>query len=144
MSVTEKTIVERYSTGGELSTTYWEALADSRLLIPRCNACSTYFFTPRRWCPVCWSDDVEFTTSAGTGSIFAISELHTAFQGVSAEELPVPVVMVELDEGVRVAGRLAKDYMPAAVGDRVVMRFAADPATSLPQFVTVASDDEAS
>lgn len=134
------TLVDRYATGG-LSRQYWGALAEGRLVIPFCHDCAKHFFFPRRWCPTCWSDRVELVDSDGVGEIFAISELHTAFQGISKEELPVPVVLVSLDEGVVIPGRLAKVCMPAVVGDRVQLTFAPDPEVELPLFRTIATVD---
>jgi len=140
-TVGSENIVDLYATG-EQSIIYWTALSEGRLVLPRCFACETTFFFPRRWCPSCWSDDVRFVESLGSGTIYAVSELHTAFQGVTKEQLPVAVVIVELDEGIRIPGRLAKTSMPGAIGDRVVLRFAADPATELPCFVAASSDSQ--
>jgi uncharacterized OB-fold protein len=131
-------IVTRYATGAQ-SREFWQALADGQLLLPRCGSCEKVFFFPRKWCPSCWSDQVSFVPSPGTGEIFALSELHTAFQGVSPDELPVAVVLVELDEGVRLPGRLAKKSMPARIGDRVRLQFADEPALTLPEFVSESS-----
>jgi hypothetical protein len=128
-------IVDQYATGG-LSTEFWQGLATGRLLIPHCDSCQKAFFFPRKWCPFCWSDRVRFVESAGTGEIFAISELHTAFQGVAPEDLPVAVLLVELDEGVRLPGRLAKRCRPAKIGDRVKLQFSDQPESELPEFVS--------
>jgi uncharacterized OB-fold protein len=128
-------LVTRFATG-RLSAEFWQGLAEGRLLIPFCESCGRHFFFPRRWCPSCWSDRVRFDAVPGTGEIFAISELHTAFQGVTEKDLPVAIVLVQLDEGVRIPGRLARRSMPARIGDRVHIEFAVNPATSLPEFVT--------
>jgi hypothetical protein len=131
-----ETIVDRFAVG-ELSEIYYGGLAEGRLLIPHCLGCGRHFFFPRRWCPHCWSDRVEWVESPGIGRVFAVSELHTAFQGVSREELPVWIALVELEEDVRLPGRLARAGGPWSVGDQVRLQFAEDPATTLPQFVRI-------
>jgi hypothetical protein len=55
-------------------------------------------------CPVCHSVELRWTEAAGTGSVYSYALLdhprHPAFS------YPVPAVLVELDEGVRILSNL--------------------------------------
>src|SRR5215213_7375243 len=70
-----------------------------QLLINRCAGCGHWHHPPKPVCPACWSDAVEPTPVAGTGTIHLAVFLH---QGPPAQGVdyatPYPVVTVELDE----------------------------------------------
>ena len=130
--MTEPSIVDRYVTD-EVSKPFWSALAAGRLVLPKCGGCGSVFFHPRRFCPQCWSDDIEWVESTGTGTVFARSDVHVAFQDIDQAELPITVVLVDLDEGVRLPGRLRDTDV--RIGERVQLRFADEPMFELPRFV---------
>jgi uncharacterized OB-fold protein len=129
-----ETIEDRYATD-DVSHHFWGNLAAGRLVLPRCRRCRLFFFFPRRWCPNCWSDDIEWVTSPGTGTVFACSDVHLAFQGLTQAELPITVALIDLDEGVRLPGRLEASGGGIRIGDRVKLRFAPEPMFDLPRFV---------
>jgi uncharacterized protein len=134
--VSERSIEDRYVTD-EVSKPFWSALAAGHLVLPTCGRCGSVFFHPRRFCPQCWSDDIGWVESTGTGTVFARSEVHAAFQDIDPSELPITVVLVDLDEGVRLPGRLRD--ADAQIGDRVQLRFADEPMFELPRFVRTQS-----
>ncbi len=116
---------------------FWRACREGRLLLPRCRACETVFFYPRPACPACWSEELDWIESAGRGSIWSFSEVHVSFGGDAwKDELPYTVVIIELDEGVRLVSRLVD--APAdevEVGARVRVTFGAHtPEVTLPYF----------
>ena len=53
------------------SKAYWEAAAREELLLRRCTACGKHHFPPRHLCPKCWSDQLEWTKSAGQGVVYS-------------------------------------------------------------------------
>ncbi len=130
-------LVERFATD-EPSRAFWSELASGHLALPHCRDCHSYFFFPRRFCPSCRSSDIEWTRSAGQGTIFAWSEVHVAFQGLDSSELPVTVGLVDLDEGVRVPARFGRpgeeSTEPLRIGDRVSIRYGAEPSLDVPWF----------
>jgi hypothetical protein len=69
--------------------TFWDGTREQRLLIPHCRSCGRAFWYPRTTCPHCLSEDLEWTASAGTGEIHAVS--------VMARGTPYAVVLVDLD-----------------------------------------------
>jgi uncharacterized protein len=112
----------RPETGGTAAP-FWDALAEGRLVLPYCQACDQAFFYPRTCCPRCWSERVIWIDSPGRGVLYAASVVYLPFEGVDASEVPYGVGLVDLDEGVRVAGRLPLGDQQPVAGDRVVAVF---------------------
>lgn len=111
---------------------FWDGLAAGELRVPRCEACGQLFFYPRPICPRCWSEEVGWLAAGGGGTVYAVTTVHVPFD--PSLEVPYAVAIVDLDEGVRMPGRLAPAAAEVAVGDRVRVAFGADPALSLPTF----------
>jgi uncharacterized OB-fold protein len=116
------------------SEPFWAALAAGRLELPYCKSCDVPFFYPRRWCPKCWSEDIAWREVEGVGTVWALSKVHLAFQGISEDEIPYTVVLVDLDAGVRIPGRLQDEDGQVAISDRVRLEFSDEPARHLPVF----------
>jgi uncharacterized OB-fold protein len=114
------------------SQPFWDGLAAGELRLPYCRRCEEMFFYPRPFCPRCWSEDIVWRPAAGSGTVYAVTTVHVAFDPT----LPVPyaVALVDLDEGVRLPGRVEPNDAGVAVGDRVQLTFGADPAGTLPIF----------
>ncbi len=80
---------------------YWDAAKRHELLVRRCRACGRHHFYPRDFCPSCFSFDVEWVRASGRGAIYSFTVCHRAAQGFEAD-VPYNLVLVDLDEGVRV------------------------------------------
>jgi hypothetical protein len=93
---------------------YWQAADEGRLLIKRCSACGEYHHYPRDICPFCLSDATEWTTAAGTGTVYSFS---TMGEGEAAYTL----AYVTLDEGPTMLSNLVGG--PYAIGQRVRVLF---------------------
>jgi hypothetical protein len=119
----------------EATRPFWEGLAAGELRLPRCQDCGQVFFFPRPCCPHCWAEAIGWERSAGQGTVYAVSEVHVAFDPTL--EVPYLVALVDLDEGVRLPARLDPAGVPYAIGDRVAIAFAEDPAAELPRFAKV-------
>lgn len=80
---------------------FWDATAQGRLVLPRCNDCAFVIWYPRLWCPQCASTDVTWIPASGRGTIYSFSITR---KGVGAYRDAVPYVLayVELEEGPRV------------------------------------------
>ena len=90
---------------GEEKVYFAEAKA-GRLVYQRCRACQSAIFYPRTVCPHCMSEDLEFVPSAGRGTIYSYTTLYRAGHPAFAADVPYTVVLVDLDEGVRVLADL--------------------------------------
>jgi uncharacterized OB-fold protein len=99
--ISDTELVTRYAGRGITrdSAAHYRGRAERKLLINRCRRCGTWHHPPKPICPACWSDTLEPTPVAGTGTIHLAVFLH---QGPPAEGVdystPYPVVTVELDE----------------------------------------------
>lgn len=72
---------------------YWEAAAEGKLLIKKCEACGEYHYYPRVHCPFCNSDQTKWVEAKGTGRVYTYSVMR---RGVS-----YAIGFVTLDEGPR-------------------------------------------
>jgi hypothetical protein len=89
---------------------FWDGTREQRLLVPRCTHCHELFWYPRPTCPRCLRADLEWVAAAGTGTVHAVS--------VQARgDDPYAVVLVELDEGVRIMSNATTTDV--AIGDPV-------------------------
>jgi hypothetical protein len=80
---------------------FWDGTREQRLLLPRCRSCGELFWYPRPTCPHCLSDDLEWTAASGPGTVHAVSVMHRPANPFMADRTPYAVVLVDLDEGVR-------------------------------------------
>ncbi|HET9007616.1 MAG TPA: OB-fold domain-containing protein [Actinomycetes bacterium] len=97
----------------ELSREFWDAAAEHRLVVPRCEKCAQCFFPPERLCPACGSDIWSGADCAGTGSLVAFTVVHRA---PSPDfDVPYVVAVVALDEGCELLTNLVLDESNAAV-----------------------------
>jgi uncharacterized OB-fold protein len=119
------------------SKTYWEAAARDELVLRRCSACGKHHFPPRYLCPRCWSDELEWTRSAGKGVVYSFTVMHRAPMPAFAQRVPYVVALIDLDEGPRMmAIILGDDALETTVGDRVSVCFEERAGGSkLPQFM---------
>jgi uncharacterized protein len=85
---------------------WWDALAASRLEVPRCLACGLAFFPPQPACPHCGSAEWERIEAGGRGRVYSWIVAYTPFDPRFAAEVPYTLVAVDLDEkGARLVGR---------------------------------------
>jgi uncharacterized OB-fold protein len=121
------------------SRPFWAGLAEGELRLPYCPACDAVFFYPRPACPRCWSEDITWRPAPLHGTVYAVTTVHVAFD--PSLDVPYTVALVDLDAGVRLPGRVeAGDETTVAVGDRVQLCFASEPAEALPVFRPAAPD----
>jgi uncharacterized OB-fold protein len=101
------------------SKPFWDGLAEGELRLPYCQACESFFFPPRRWCPNCWTDQLEWRKSAGWGVVWSRTRVHVPFQGVRPGDVPYTALLVDLAEGVRIPALLDGSSDDVSIGDRV-------------------------
>lgn len=80
---------------------YWDAAGDGRLLVRRCTACGEAHFYPRRFCPSCWSDDVEWEQVSGHATLYTWSVVYSNDLPPFGERVPYVAAVVDLAEGPR-------------------------------------------
>jgi uncharacterized OB-fold protein len=83
---------------------FWEATRNKDLLVQWCTRCNHAIFFPREACPTCLGSALEWRPSPGTGRLYTYSVEHRPQNpNLSA---PYTIVLVDLDEGVRMMSNL--------------------------------------
>lgn len=119
------------------SEPFWSAAREARLLIMHCRGCDRSYFYPRRYCPRCWSGETEWRQASGRGTVYSYSVVHQNPVPPFRDWCPYAVLVVELDEGVRMMANWdrASPLDRLAVGVPVQVTFEAVTAeVSLPRF----------
>jgi len=81
---------------------FWDGTALGELRLQSCNACDSLRFPPGPACPDCGALDRGHVVASGRGTVFSyVVHRHPPVPG---KELPIVLVLVELDEGLRMLG----------------------------------------
>ena len=111
---------------------FWSGVRDGQLRIQRCVHCGRFRHPPGPMCPDCLSLDWEPVTSSGRGSIYSWVVSH---HPTEPDAEPRIVVLVELEEGVRLVANLQGLPWEEVRNDLPVEVFFADvDGVRLPQF----------
>ena len=103
---------------------FWDAAARHELVLQKCTSCGTIRHPPRPMCPVCNSMESMFEQASGRGRIWSWVVAHAPVLPSFADKVPYNVVVVELEEGVRMIGNLLDVENDAiAEGMEVVVDF---------------------
>lgn len=90
----------------DASAPFWEACARHELLLQSCGSCGAVRFPPRPMCPQCNSFEQAWVKARGRGTIWSWVVAHPPVLPAFADRTPYNVVVVSLDEGVRIIGNL--------------------------------------
>lgn len=80
---------------------FWDACAQHRLVLPRCESCAEVIWYPRLVCPSCGGTTVTWVEASGRGTVYSFSVVRKG-QGPYRDVAPYVLAYVELDEGPRV------------------------------------------
>jgi uncharacterized OB-fold protein len=96
---------------------FYQGLHRGRLLYLRCETCARALPYGAGLCPRCPESTIGWEPSAGRGEVRARATYHRSYR----EDLPAPynVVIVQLDEGPRLLGRLSVEAESIMAGARV-------------------------
>jgi len=110
-----------------LTTGYWAAADDGRLVVQRCDRCGTHRHLPAPVCHACQAPEWSWSELSGSGSVYSYTWVRTALTDAFAAVVPFNVCVVELDgaDGVRLAATVTDvDEDTDLVGTRVQAYFA--------------------
>ena len=79
---------------------YWEGIARRELLIQKCSDCGHLRHPPGPGCPQCRSLEWETVKASGKGTLYSHVTMHQP--RLPGFDYPLPVLLVELEEGVRI------------------------------------------
>lgn len=85
---------------------FFDHLREHELVFQRCTGCSHAVFPLRTVCPHCFSESLDLERSAGRGAAHSFTTQHRASHPFFAADVPYTLVLVDLDEGVRVFANL--------------------------------------
>lgn len=83
---------------------FWDGTRVGELRVQRCGACGERRHPPGPACPRCGALEPTYDVVSGRGTVYSyVVHRHPPVPG---KELPILLVLVELDEGVRMVGEL--------------------------------------
>lgn len=85
--------------------TFWDGLAQGRLLGTRCTCCARISFPPRNLCRGCWGRDLSWIDLASRGTLYSYTRVHVTPSAFRADA-PYAIGIVDLDDDVRLMCRL--------------------------------------
>jgi uncharacterized OB-fold protein len=92
---------------GRYNAFFWEGVEAGELRIQKCNGCGVLRHPPMPMCDACGSTDQGWVVSSGRGVVYShVTHHYPPLPGV---ELPHTVLLVELEEGVRIVSELSRD-----------------------------------
>jgi uncharacterized OB-fold protein len=111
------------------TATFWDAAANGSLLLKTCRSCKEPHFYPRTICPFCNSDDTEWLTSSGRGTIYSWSVMRRAPN-------PYAIAFVTLAEGPTIMSNIVEcDFDALRIGQEVELIFVpAEDGAAVPMF----------
>jgi uncharacterized OB-fold protein len=74
---------------------FWDGLRNRQLLIPKCEDCGDYNWTPYPACRTCMSTRQAWTPVSGRGTVYSYSAVY---RGLKSFEVPHSFALVELEE----------------------------------------------
>jgi uncharacterized protein len=87
--------------------TYWTGLNSGHITLRRCHECGHAHLPPMPSCPNCGrSGTLSDTASTGRGRIYSWVVAHYPFDEAQKDEVPFVIGAIDLEEGVRVFGRI--------------------------------------
>jgi len=103
---------------------FWDAAAEGRLLIQRCNACDQWQYYPRPFCKRCWSEDLEWAEASGKGTIYTFSIVRRNDLPPFGDRVPYVPAIIDLEEGPRMMSEVVDAALESIeVGQAVVVDF---------------------
>ena len=86
------------------SALFWTAAYEGRLVAQRCADCGRFRHPPRPMCPACRSLAIDVVELSGRGVVYSYAILHHPPNPLF--EYPVVIVLVDLEEGIRLLSNL--------------------------------------
>jgi len=84
---------------------FWDAAAEQKLMIQRCQECNAWVWTPRPACNECGSEKIEWTQMSGRGEVYSFTVIRQVVGRAASKafepDIPYVIAWVDLDEGPR-------------------------------------------
>jgi len=121
------------------SAGFWEAAKQHQLVVQTCDDCQAKIFYPRKFCPECWSSNLGWSEASGKATVFSFSITMLGIEEKFADDLPLVLAWVDLEEGVRMLTNIINcEPNAVTIGMDVEVVFEdVSPEISLPKFQPV-------
>jgi len=117
---------------------FWDAAAEHRLVAPRCSDCHTFRMPPSPFCPHCRSQQIDWMTLSGRGTLYSYSVVSTAIFPEMEASLPYVTAVITLPDadGVRLISNIVDVPIDQLAVDAPVFVVFDDlsPGTTIPRF----------
>jgi uncharacterized OB-fold protein len=84
---------------------FWDAAAQQKLAMQRCQDCHAYIWTPRPACYECGSERLEWAQLSGRGEIYSFTVIRQIVGRAASKafepDVPYVVAWIDLEEGPR-------------------------------------------
>jgi uncharacterized OB-fold protein len=92
------------------STSFYDYLAEHRLMGTRCTSCGALYLPPRPLCTACYDEGMEWFELAGQGKLVAFTTVHIAptamLEAGYDRKNPYCAGIVQLDEGPSISAQI--------------------------------------
>lgn len=123
----------------KIARPFHQGLEAGRLLLPWCTDCGKPHFYPRSACPHCWGETYDWREAAGTGTVHTHTVVRSNPPPDFVPMLPYPIVIIDLDEGVRMMSNIVGGHDDLRMGECVRVEFHERNGRKLPMFRRVAA-----
>lgn len=114
--------------GHPLYRGWWDGLDEDEVRLRHCCGCGRRQWPPRPVCVHCGEAEFVWKPGPSEGIVHTFTRMRRAFHPAFAERVPVVLVVVEVDVGVRLLGELLDaDPEISPIGRRVGARFVSRP-----------------
>jgi uncharacterized OB-fold protein len=103
MTAATQTIARRLPTLQGYTKEFYGWCRRGELRFQRCRQCGAWRHPPRPLCPTCQSPEWEWGLTGGRGKVYCWTVVERALDLAFAADVPYAAVIVELDEGPRLA-----------------------------------------
>jgi uncharacterized protein len=115
---------------------YFEGCAAGELRIRTCDRCHAKFRFAHYLCPNCWSDQLSWIRASGRGTVTHFTVVHQPPYDAFEDVAPYVIILVELEEKVRLMANLVGCQPDVArIGLPVKVTFEQRRDVALPFFV---------
>ncbi len=87
---------------------FWDAAKQGRLAIQRCADCAKPVFYPRRACPHCFSEKLEWMNASGRGTVHSYMVVHNNTPSAFVGDIPCVVAVMRFAEGVQMLSNIVQ------------------------------------
>ncbi len=107
---------------------FQDAAEQGVFLIPRCKGCGRHHWYPRLLCPFCFSDDIDWQSATGNGTVYSWTVMRRAKPAYAIAYVRMdegPVVMTNIVgcdlDSISIGMRVRAVFQPASNGPLVPM-----------------------